>query len=325
VRVLVTGGLGFIGSTLAHALAGAGSDVLIVDRLVPQQGGRPENIAGIDERVEVVHADVRDEGRLRELVAGQEVVFSLAGQTSHIDSMSDPYADLEYNCRAPLAVLEACRHSNPECRIVFASTRQLYGRPRYLPADEQHPLAPVDVNGVNKLAGEWYHLVYSAAYGIPMTVLRLTNTYGPRMRVKDARQTFLGVWLRQLIRGEALTIFGDGTQLRDFNFVDDAVRALLMAAADDRAAGEIYNLGGDRVVSLLELAQLLVEISGEGTYELVEFPPDRKAIDIGDYYADYGKIREALGWEPRVPLEEGLARSLAFYRDHGEAYWAVDA
>jgi UDP-glucose 4-epimerase len=321
-RVLVTGGLGFIGSNLARELVAGGADVVLVDSLVPEYGGSRENIKGIEGSVHVNVSDVRDEFSLKQLVRDRDVIFNLAGQTSHLDSMSDPYTDLEINCRAQLSILEACRENNPTARVVFASTRQIYGRPEYLPVDERHPLRPVDVNGINKTAGEWYHLVYGQVYGIPVCVLRLTNTYGPRMRVRDARQTFLGYWLRQILLGEELLVFGDGSQKRDFNYVDDAVRALLLAAARDEAVGDIYNLGDGEVLSLLELAELLVEVNGSGSYRIVPFPDDRKAIDIGDYYSDFGKIRRELGWEPKVRVEDGLRRSLEFYREHGESYWA---
>ncbi len=264
-RVLITGGLGFIGSNLARRLVDVGADVLLVDSLVPEYGGNFDNIAGIEDVVTVNISDVRDVHSLPDLVRGRDVIFSLAGQTSHLDSMADPYTDLEINCRAQLSMLEACRLTNPGARVVFASTRQIYGRPEYLPVDERHPIHPVDVNGINKTAGEWYHLLYGEVYGIPVCVLRLTNTYGPRMRVKDARQTFLGHWLRQIVTGEEIAVFGDGRQKRDFNYVDDAVDAFLLAAARDEAMGKVYNLGGSEVVSLLDLAEKLVELYGGGT------------------------------------------------------------
>jgi UDP-glucose 4-epimerase len=320
-RILVTGGLGFIGSNLARELVEAGAELTLVDSLVPEYGGNRFNIAGIEDRVHVNISDVRDEHSLQALVSGQEILFNLAGQTSHLDSMRDPFTDLEINCRSQLSILETCRSVNPEIRIVFAGTRQIYGRPRRLPVDEEHPLAPVDVNGINKTAGEWYHLLYGDVYGIPVSVLRMTNTYGPRMRVKDARQTFLGIWLRLLVGGGELEIWGDGSQRRDFNFVDDAVSALVLAAVRDEAVGQVYNLGGPERVSLRELAELLVELNGSGSYSLVPFPPDRKAIDIGDFFADYSKIGHELGWSPSVPLREGLERTLAYYREHGEQYW----
>jgi UDP-glucose 4-epimerase len=323
-RVLITGGLGFIGSNLARELVAHGADVTLVDSLIPEYGGSLHNIAGIEDDVRVNISDVRDEYSLPSLLRDRDVLFNLAGQTSHLDSMQNPYTDLEINCRSQLSILEACRNANPDIRVVFASTRQIYGRPDYLPVDERHPLKPVDVNGINKTAGEWYHLLYGEIYDIPVTVLRLTNTYGPRMRVKDARQTFLGYWLRLAVAGEEVQIWGDGLQKRDFNYVDDAVRAFLLAAARDEAIGKIYNLGDDEIVSLKELAELLVEANGGGEFRIVPFPPDRKAIDIGDYYGNFGRIRAELGWTPKVALLEGLRSSLEFYRAFGEQYWGSE-
>jgi UDP-glucose 4-epimerase len=320
-RVLITGGLGFIGSNLARALVKAGSRVLLVDSLIPEYGGKLENIAGIEDAVEVNISDVRDEFSLKHLVRNQDVLFNLAGQTSHLDSMRDPYTDLEINARSQLYILEACRHSNPAVKIVFASTRQIYGRPRSNPVDERHPVAPIDVNGIHKAAGEEYHFLYGELYDLWVSALRLTNTFGPRMRVKDARQTFLGHWFRLLLTGQEILVYGDGTQQRDFTYVDDAVEAFLLAAADEAARGQVYNLGSDEHISLRELAELLIELNDGGAYRLVPFPPDRKAIDIGDYYADFSKVRGDLGWEPTTPLREGLSRSLAFFREHGSCYW----
>jgi len=320
-RCLVTGGLGFIGSNLARRLVELEAQVLLVDSLIPEYGGNLFNIHGIEDRVRVNIADVRDEHSMNYLVRGQDYLFNLAGQVSHLDSMRDPYTDLEINCRSQLSILEACRKNNPEIKIVFASTRQIYGVPDYLPVDERHLLHPTDVNGINKMAGEWYHIVYNNVYGIRATALRLTNTYGPRMRVKDARQTFLGWWLRQLIEGQELQIFGDGRQVRDFNYVTDVVEAMLLAAANDDANGQAFNLGGDEPINLLNLAELLIELNGGGSERLVPFPPERKLIDIGDYYADYRRIQGKLGWRPQVPLREGLARTLAYYREYREHYW----
>lgn len=312
-RVLITGGLGFIGSNLARALVGLGARVAIVDSLVPEYGGNRRNLAGIAARVRVHLADVRDWPRLPELIRGQDFLFNLAGQTSHMDSMTDPQTDLDINCRAQLAILEACRQHNPGIRIVFASTRQIYGRPDYLPVDELHPLRPVDVNGINKLAGESFHLLYSRVHGIAATALRLTNTIGPRMRVRDARQTFVGVWIRRLVEGEPFEVWG-GEQWRDFTYVDDAVDAFLLAAARPEAVGEIFNLGGPPRVTLAHLAELLVELNGGGSFVVRAFPSDRRKIDIGDYYADDRRIRRRLGWRPRVDLRTALARTLAYYR-----------
>lgn len=318
-RVLITGGLGFIGSNLAIRLVNLGAEVLVVDSLIPEYGGNLFNIAEIANRVSINISDVRDEHSMRYLVQGRDYLFNLAGQTSHLDSMQDPYTDLEINCRAQLFILEACRKENPNTRIVFASTRQIYGKPDSLPVGEKHLLGPVDVNGINKMAGEWYHVLYHNVYGIPTCALRLTNTIGPRMRIKDARQTFLGIWIRHVLEGRPFEVW-DGHQLRDFTYVDDAVSAFLLAAASDKAKGKVFNLGADCVVSLKELADLLVEINGGAAYTVRSFPQDRKRIDIGDYYADYNLIRSELGWEPKVPLREGLAHTLAFYREHLEHY-----
>jgi len=320
-RVLVTGGLGFIGSNLALRLCELGADVTLLDNLTPAHGGNWFNVAPIRERTACVVGDMRDERLVRELLAGQDYLFNLAGQTSHIDSMRDPAQDLEANVRAQLVVLEACRAVNPAVRTVFASTRQIYGKPEYLPVDEDHPLRPVDVNGIHKLAGEMYHRLYAQVYGLRTTVLRLTNTYGPRMRVKDDRQTFLGTWIRRLLCGEKLSVFGDGRQMRDFNYVDDVVRAMLHGALARDAGGNVYNLGSAEVLSLEELARKLIAIHGGGGYELVGFPEDRKRIDIGDYFGSHDRISRDLGWQPRVGLDEGLRRTLAFFGRFGEHYW----
>jgi UDP-glucose 4-epimerase len=318
-RVLITGGLGFIGSNLARRLASVGARVLLVDSLIPEYGGNLFNIAGVEPLVQVNISDVRDAYSMCYLVQGQDYLFNLAGQTSHMDSMYDPDTDLEINCRAQLSILEACRKYNPSIKVVFASTRQLYGKPNYLPVDERHLGRPVDVNGINKMAGEWYHILYNNVYGVRACALRLTNTYGPGMRVKDARQTFLGLWIKTLIEKEPFEVW-EGHQLRDFTYVDDAVDAFLMAAGSEAANGEVFNLGGDCVISLNELAELLVKVNGGGEFMRLSYPPDRKRIDIGDYYADFSRISSMLGWRPATPLSEGLSRTITFYREHLPKY-----
>ncbi len=318
-NILITGGLGFIGSTLARRLAELGAHVTVVDSLIPEYGGNLFNIHGMEDKIRVNFSDIRDPYSMRYLVQGQDYLFNLAGQTSHMDSMQDPFTDLDINCRAQVSLLEACRTYNPDIKVIFASTRQVYGRPDYLPVDEEHPVRPVDVNGINKVAGEWYHLLYNNVYGIRTSVLRLTNTYGPRMRIKDARQTFLGIWIRLLLEQKPFEVW-DGDQLRDFTYVDDAVEAFLLAATSDAADGKIFNLGGECRISLKKLADLLIDINGGGNYTLMTYPTDRKKIDIGDYYANFDRIRKDLGWEPRVPLRQGLTTTLDYYRRYGHKY-----
>ena len=268
----------------------------------------------VKNKIKLNISDVRDEHSMKYLIKEHDYLFNLAGQTSHIDSMNNPYADLEINARSQLSILEACRRYNPEIKVVFASTRQIYGKPQYLPVDEKHPLYPVDVNGINKMAGEWYHLLYNDVYKIRSVVLRLTNTYGPRMRVKDARQTFLGIWIKNVIEGNKILVFGDGKQIRDFNYVEDVVNAILLSAQSEDANGMIFNLGADDPINLEDTAKIIIEILHNANYELVPFPADRKAIDIGDYYADYRKIRSKLGWQPKVSLKEGLKLTIDYYQ-----------
>jgi UDP-glucose 4-epimerase len=318
-QVLITGGLGFIGSNMSRRLVELGAEVTLIDSLIPEYGGNLANIAGIEERVRINISDVRDTYSMRYLVQGKDYLFNLAGQTSHLDSMLNPFPDLEINCRAQLAILEACRACNPKIRIVFASTRQIYGRPENLPVTENHRLNPVDVNGINKMAGERYHLLYSQVYGLHTAALRLTNTIGPRMRIKDGRQTFVGLWIRQLLEGSPIEVWG-GAQLRDLTDVRDAVSAFLKVASSPASNGEVYNLGGPEVVDLLSLARTIVEVNGGGEYSVREFPADRQKIDIGDYYGDFSKIRTGLGWAPKFTLRETIEDTLSYFRPRLSQY-----
>jgi UDP-glucose 4-epimerase len=318
-KVLVTGGLGFIGSNLCRALADLGARVTAVDSLLPDYGGNLFNLQDYEDRVRINIADVRGNG-MEFLVRGHDVLFNLAGQVSHIDSMTDPVTDLEINCTSQLRLLEAVRRGNPDLKIVYAGTRQVYGKPMYLPVDEKHLLQPVDVNGINKISGEFYHLVYQQVYGIRASSLRLTNTYGPRQLIRHNRQGFVGWFIRKAAFGEEIQIFGDGRQKRDFNHVDDVVDAFLRAGALDAADGQAINLGDDTPVSLADLVTVLLDVAGGGRFTLVPFPPERKRIDIGDFYADIGKARALLGWAPTVPLRRGLEETIAYYRRHREHY-----
>ena len=320
-KVLITGGLGFIGSNLARALVPLGAEVLLVDSLIPDYGGNLFNIHGIESRVKVNVADVRDANGIRYLVRDQDYLFNLAGQVSHIDSIEEPMTDLEINCASQLSILEACRRVNPSVRIVFASTRQIYGKPVSLPADENHPIHPTDINGINKASGEMYHKIYHQVHGLLTTSLRLINTYGPRQLMKHNRQGFAGWFVRRVVMGEDILLFGDGEQKRDFNYVDDVVRAFLMAATSEAAVGETYNLGAKPPTTLKDFLELLYEVAGKKpNYKLVPFPEERRKIDIGDFYTDYSRIESRLGWSPKTSLREGLSRTVAYYHDNMEHY-----
>ena len=322
-RALVTGGLGFIGSHLASRLVELGADVTIVDSLIPEYGGNLFNVREIEDRVRINISDIRDPWSIRTLVHGQDFIFNLAGQVSHIDSMEDPRTDLEINCTAQLSLLEACRRVNPEAVVVFAASRQQYGRPQFVPVTEDHPLVPVDVNGINLTAGESYHLLYHDVYGIPATSLRLTNTYGPHLLLKHGRQGFITTFIKLALQGEPIKVFGDGSQLRDFTYVDDAVEAFLRVALVRDADGKAFNVGGQEPVSLLDVARLCQQVSAKGgTVETVPWPPEREKIDIGSIYVSHDRLADATGWEPLVSLRDGLDRTLAFYREHGEHYWS---
>ncbi len=319
-RVMITGGLGFIGSNLARPLVEAGADVLLVDALNPEYGGNRYNIDGIADRVRVAIVDVRDRASMDALVRGQDVIFNLAGQVSHIDSMRDPYTDLEINCRAQLSMLEACRRYNPGAHVVYAGTRQVYGRPDTLPVDERHLVRPVDINGVNKAAGEYYHLLYNNVFGVRALSLRLTNVYGPRQLIRHNRQGFIGWFIRTAIEGQEIQVFGDGSQVRDFVYVDDAADAFLRAGATAAGDGDVFNVGGSEPTSHRDLVTMLIELAGSGSVRYVEWPPEKKRIDIGSFYSDSTKVRHVLGWTPEVGLREGLRRTIEFYRTHMEHY-----
>lgn len=319
-RVLITGGMGFIGSNLAIALVGLGAEVLIIDSMIPDYGGNTFNIEPVRDRVRVNISDVRDRASLDYLVQGQDFLFNLAGTLSHVDSMKDPFTDLEINCVSQLSILESCRKYNPGIKIVFAGTRGQYGRTGGRPVREDAPMRPIDVNGINNIAGEAYHLLYSDVYGIRACSLRMTNTFGPRHQMRHPRQGVLNWFLRQLIDGEKIRLYGTGTQIRDINYVADVVEALLLAMASEKTSGEVYNLGGEPM-SLIAFVEQAIEVNGGGSYELIPFPPESKVIEPGDYIADWSKFRDATGWRPRVTVREGIRRTLDYYRRYKSWYW----
>jgi nucleoside-diphosphate-sugar epimerase len=312
-RVLITGGIGFIGSNLAIRLVKLGAKVQLVDSMLPAYGADLRNIDEVRGDVRINFSDVRDRHSLSYIVQNEDLIFSLAGQVSHIESMQDPITDLDINCRSQLSLLECCRSNNRDVKIVFASTRQLYGRPSYLPVDERHPLLPADVNGINNLAAEMYHSLYHQVYGMRTVSLRLTNTYGPRMDLESDKKGFVGIFLRKALRGEKINIYGDGKQRRDFNHVDDVLDAMLLAGENDGIHGEALNLGHPSHYSLLEFVEILGR-HARFEYETIPFPAEMQAIDIGDYYGDFTRFRKATGWSPKIDLDAGLESSLQFYR-----------
>jgi len=322
-RVMITGGLGFIGSNLARVLVGIGADVLVIDSLLPDYGGHLFNVAGLEDRLRVNIADIRQGTTMNYLVRGRDVIFNLAGQVSHIDSMRDPHTDLEINCRSQLTMLEACRQHNPAAKVVFAGTRQIYGRPDRLPVDETHLVRPTDINGINKAAGENYHLVYNNVFGVRACSLRLTNVYGPRQLIRHNRQGFIGWFIRLALEGGEIQVFGDGSQMRDFVYVDDVCDAFLRAGATDVTNGDVFNVGGLEPISHRDLVHLLLDVAERGSVRFVEWPEEKKRIDIGSFYSDSSKFQRATGWRPAVTLREGLARTLSYFRQHFARY--VDA
>jgi len=319
-NVLITGGLGFIGSNLAHRLVELGANVTNIDTIVREYGGNEFNIADIKDKVKVNIADIRDRYSINHTIVNQDYLFNLAGQVSHLDSMKDPFTDLEINVTSQVSILEACRQYNPDIKIIFSSSRQIYGKPEYLPADEKHPIHPTDVNGININAGEWYHILYNNVYDIKATSLRMTNVYGPRQLIKHNRQGFIGWFIRLAVEGKTVKIYGDGSQKRDLNYVDDVCDALLLVGASDKSNGQIYNLGSKEIISLKDLTEKIISIADRGNYALEPWPTEKKNIDIGDYYGDFSKIKNDVGWEPKTSLDEGLKKTIDFYKENLDKY-----
>ena len=318
-RVLITGGLGFIGSNLAMMLHQLGAKIEIIDALIPEHGGNVFNIAPIKEDIKThIFKIEENKDTLCEIVSRQDFIFNLAGQSNHWDSMINPKLDLEYNCSSHIVLLEAVRKFNPGVKVVYSSTRQIYGKPEFLPVNENHPIQPTDINGIHKAAAEQYHILYNKVYGLNTVSLRLTNTYGPKMRVVDARQTFLGYWLRCAVENKQFEVWG-GRQRRDFNYVDDVVEALLLSASNDKAIGKIYNLGSSEHYSLLQVAKLFSD-SLNCKYTIKKFPKEKKSIDIGDYYSDYALIKNDLNWNPNIDLKTGLKITFNFLKSHIDHY-----
>jgi len=321
-RVVVTGGVGFIGSNLVRRLLSLGANVRVVDSLIADSGANLFNLHGVDDQIDLRVADLGDANAVGPLLAGCDLVFNLAGQLNHVSSISDPTRDLSLNCASQLRFLETCRAQGGGMKVVFASTRQVYGAQDELPVGEDAQPRPCDVNGIHKLAAESYHLLYGRLHGIRTTVLRLSNVYGPRMPVRSGASTpLMGRLVCKALDGQPLEVFGDGRQLRDVLDVEDAVDGLLAAGCSPGLDGEILNLGGTEVTSVGELARAVLDAVGGGTLKKVPFPVDRKTIDIGSIYLDCSKAARLLEWRPRVSLRDGLALTVAFYHQHRREYW----
>jgi len=320
-KVLITGGLGFIGSNLAKELVNLGADVTIIDSLIPDMGGNMFNVSTIKDKVEIITKDLRDTDVINELVKDKDYIFNLAGHLSHVVSMNNPMLDLELNCISQLSLLEACKKHNTNVSIVFTGTRGQYGKAMYLPVNEKHELNSTDINGINKTAAESYHLLYCKAHGIHACSLRLTNTYGPGHIMKHNRQGFMGWFIRQAVDGETITIYGDGKQIRDFNYVLDVVSALMMVIGHESARGEAFNLGCNEKINVHDFTKLLIELCGSGELKLIPFPEEKKKIEVGDFYGDISKIKNKIGWEPKFTLKEGLSLTLDYYKKYKKEYW----
>jgi UDP-glucose 4-epimerase len=323
-NVLITGGAGFIGSNLAHSLVALGANVTILDNFFEGSGSNRSNLVNLHDEILLVEGSVNDKNLIQNLVIDQDYIFNLAAFTSHTGSMKHPRLDFSINAGAQLTMMEVCKSLNPNVKVVFTSTRQLYGKSQYLPFDEKHPIRPVDANGVSKLAGEGYHLLYNDAYGVTTCILRLTNTFGPRMRITDAKQTFVGYWINRVIQDLPFQVYGDGSQIRDFTYVEDCVSAILLAGLSKKTNGKIYNLSGPEVLSLNDVAEFLKQIGAKCglnvEYQHTPFPTGRKLIDIGDGFSDSSLFFRDTGWTPKTTMYDGMHETLKFYIANAPKY-----
>ena len=318
---LITGGLGFIGSNLALRLVELGAHVTLVDAMIPEYGGNLFNIEPVGDQVTINFGDICDRHAMDWLVRGQDYVFHLAGQVSHVMSLTDPYPDIEYNIKGTVVVMEALRRFNPHAKLVFTGTRGQYGPAVKLPVSEDAPTNPKGIYEISNLTAEKIIQVYNDIHGIRSVLLRLTNIYGPRAQMKHSHYGVVNWFIRLAIDDQTILVFGDGSILRDFLYVGDCIEAILLAATYDAAVGEIFNVGVDRPTSFKELAEMIVRVAGTGRWEFAPFTPERKAQEPGDFYSDISKIRRVLGWEPRTGLEEGLRLTIEYYREHKGRYW----
>lgn len=320
-RVLITGGLGFIGSNLAQRLVRDGARVAVCDAMIEGYGGNFANVAEIRSDLEVHLSDVRDEAEMARLVEGQDVVFHLAAQVSHVLSLSNPYPDIDINIKGTAALLEACRKRNPGALVVRSGTRGQYGPAVRLPVSEETPDDPRGIYEISQLSAEMICRTYTRIHGVRTIPLRLTNVYGPRAQMKHSHFGVVNWFVRLALEGRPIPVFGTGRILRDFLYVDDCVEALVAVAATPSAVGEVVNVGNDRASTFLEVAETLRDVVPGAEIVFTDFTPERKAQEPGDFVSDIAKIRRLTGWEPRVPLREGLERTVEFYRTRRGEYF----
>jgi UDP-glucose 4-epimerase len=318
--VMITGGLGFLGSNLAHRLAGLGAELTIVDNFQPDHGANWRNLHGIEDKAKVYLRDIRNTSAMEQLVKENNIIFHIAGQTSHTDSMKNPFPDIDINCRGNAVLLEAVRKNNPAARIVYASTRAVYGAPVSVPVSESTLPCPVDIYGADKLAAEHYHLIYHRAHGIPVVALRFSNGYGPRAQIKHPKYGILNWFIGLILRGETIRVFGDGAQLRDYTYADDMVEAFLLAGMRPEAVGKVYNVAAREQIRFIDMVRTLIDVAGRGAFEMIPWPDEYKKIEVGDFAADSSLIETELGWAPKMGFETGLKKTFDFYRDNIEFY-----
>jgi nucleoside-diphosphate-sugar epimerase len=319
--VLITGGAGMIGSTIAHQAVAQGARVSILDAMLPLYGGNLFNLQGILPQVRFIQGDIRDLDLMRRVVPGYDFIFSLAGQVSYVDSNTDPLMDLEINCKGHLQVLEACRLENPRARLLFASSRFVYGRIEYNPVDEGHPFNCLSIYGIHKLAGEKYYRFYQEAYGVPTVSVRIANPYGPRQQMKHSKYGIVNWFIRLALDGQPLTVFGDGLQRRDYIFNEDLAAGCIALMLSPGTEGQVYNLGTGTGVPFIEMAQLVAAAVPGAELRQVEWPQDRYFVETGDYLSDISRITAVSGWQPRTSIEAGIERTVAYYRAHRQQYW----
>jgi len=320
-NILITGGLGFIGSNLAIRLNSLGSNLTIIDSMIPEYGGNFFNIEEIKDKVKVNISDIRDVNSINILVREQDYIFHLAGQVSHILSLTNPYPDIDINIIGTLNLVEACKKFNPGVKIIYTGTRGQYGSSQKLPVPEDAPTNPKGIYEISNLTAEKILQVYNDIHGIKSVLLRLTNIFGPRAQMKHALYGVANWFIRLAIDDQEIKVFGDGSILRDFLYVEDCVDALILSAISRDADGEILNVGHDGPVSFMDYTKKVIAIVGSGSWKFAPFTPERKAQEPGDFYSDISKIKKILGWSPKISLEEGIGKTAEYYKKFKKYYW----